>query len=170
MTTLKEGDRAPSFSAKDAEGNTVSLSDVRGQRVVLYFYPKDETPGCTKEACSFRDSFSAFRKNGIVVIGVSLDGEESHRQFTKKHDLPFTLICDTDRAVSEAYGAYGEKQFLDERYMGVRRMTFLIDVESLIVKVFTQVKPDGHAREVLEAFGVEGPKRRRRAAESFTGR
>jgi peroxiredoxin Q/BCP len=170
MSMLKEGDNAPAFSAEDAEGNSVSLSDMRGQRLVLYFYPKDDTPGCTKEACSFRDSFSAFRKNGINVIGVSLDGEESHRRFSGKYDLPFTLLCDTDRAVSEAYGAYGEKQFLDKRYMGVRRMTFLIDEDGVIVKVFTQVKPEGHAREVLEAFGVEVSKRRRRATDAFTGR
>ena len=167
MTTLKEGDMAPAFSARDAEGGTVRLSDLRGQKVVLYFYPKDDTPGCTKEACSFRNSFSSFRKKGIAIIGVSLDGEESHRRFAGKYDLPFTLLCDTDRALSEAYGAYGEKQFLGKKYMGVKRMTYLMDEDGVIVKIYHQVKPDGHAREVLEAFGVITPKRSAKARHTL---
>ena len=167
MTTLREGDAAPDFEARDAENNAVRLSDLRGGKVVLYFYPKDDTPGCTKEACSFRDSFSSFRKNGIHVIGVSLDGEASHRRFSEKYKLPFTLVCDTDRQVSEAYGAYGEKQFMDKKYMGVKRVTYLIDEHGAIIKIFHQVKPDGHAREVLEAFGVSSPKRKAKARDTF---
>jgi peroxiredoxin Q/BCP len=159
---LKEGDAAPDFAAKDADGNVVRLSDFRGRKVVLYFYPKDDTPGCTKEACGFRDSFSRFRRNGIEVVGVSLDGEASHRKFAAKYELPFTLISDTDRAVSEAYGAYGEKQFMGKTYMGVRRMTFLIDEEGKLAKIFEQVRTERHASEVLAAFGVSTPAARKR--------
>ncbi|MGQ0760523.1 MAG: thioredoxin-dependent thiol peroxidase [Acidobacteriota bacterium] len=144
MTTkLKEGDKAPDFAVADGEGNTVRLKDLRGQKVVLYFYPKDDTPGCTKEACAFRDSFSRFRKRGIEVLGVSLDSEKSHQKFAQKYDLPFRLLADTERKVSDAYGTYGEKKFMGRKYMGNHRMTFLID---------EKVKPDEHAEEVLAAF------------------
>lgn len=149
---LKEGDKAPDFVSKDADGNSVKLSDLRGQKVVLYFYPKDDTPGCTKEACGFRDSYSDFRRAGIKVIGVSLDSEAKHKKFITKYDLPFTLLADTDRAVSEAYGTYGEKKFMGRNYMGLNRMTFLIDEKGIIKKVFPKVKPEQHAEEVLSAF------------------
>ena len=153
MANLKEGDKAPDFSVPDAEGNVVKLKDLRGKKVVLYFYPKDDTPGCTKEACAFRDSFSKFKKRGIEVLGVSLDSEKSHRKFTKKFDLPFRLLADTDRAVSESYGTYGKKKFMGREYMGVNRMTFLIDEKGKIKKIYSKVKPDDHAEEVLAAFG-----------------
>jgi len=149
---LKEGDKAPEFAATDAEGKTVRLKDLRGKKVVLYFYPKDDTPGCTKEACSFRDSFARFKKRGIQVLGVSLDSETSHQKFARKFDLPFRLLADTDRAISESYGTYGEKKFMGRTYMGVHRMTFLIDEKGKIKKIFGKVKPEDHAEEVLNAF------------------
>ena len=149
---IKEGDAAPDFEARDAEGDNVRLSDLRGQKVVLYFYPKDDTPGCTKEACSFRDSFAEFGRRGIKVLGVSLDDERSHRKFTDKYKLPFTLLADTDHAVAEAYGVYGEKQFMGKKYMGVSRKTFLIDEQGKIKKVFDKVNVEEHADEVLKAF------------------
>ncbi|MEP6911318.1 MAG: thioredoxin-dependent thiol peroxidase [bacterium] len=149
---LKEGDKAPDFKARDAEGSQVKLSAFRGQKVVLYFYPKDDTPGCTKEACSFRDSHSKLTRRGIKVLGVSLDSEASHKKFAAKYDLPFTLLSDPERSVSEAYGTYGEKKFMGRTYMGLHRMTFLIDEKGRIKKIFNKVKPEGHADEVLEAF------------------
>ena len=148
----KEGDKAPDFAVKDTDGNEVKLSDFRGQKVVLYFYPKDDTPGCTKQACSIRDSYSEFEERGIKVLGVSLDDEKSHRKFVNKYELPFTLLSDTDHAVSDAFGVYGEKEFMGKKYMGVSRKTFLIDEEGRIRKVFDKVNVDEHADEVLEAF------------------
>jgi peroxiredoxin Q/BCP len=149
---LKEGMDAPDFTTRDAEGNTVKLSDFRGQRVVLYFYPKDDTPGCTKEACSFRDAFSEYKEQGINVLGVSLDDASSHQAFASKYSLPFTLLSDTDHAVSDAYGVYGEQTWGDKKYMGVARKTFLIDEQGKIKKVFDKVNVEQHADEVLEAF------------------
>lgn len=149
---LKEGDKAPDFSTTDAQGNTVKLSDFRGKKLVLFFYPKDNTPGCTKEACSFRDAFAGFKRRGIEVLGVSLDSEASHRKFAEKYELPFDLLADTDRSVSEAYGTYGQKQFMGRKFMGINRMTFLIDEDGKIKKIFGKVKPEGHANEVLAAF------------------
>ena len=149
---LKEGTTAPAFKTKDANGESISLKDLRGQKVVLYFYPKDDTPGCTKEACSFRDAFSKFKKQGIAVLGVSPDSEASHKKFTAKYKLPFTLLADTDRAIAEAYGVWGEKKFMGRTYMGVYRTTFLIDEKGKIKKVFDKVKPEDHAGEVLDAF------------------
>lgn len=149
---LKQGSTAPAFKTKDANGETVSLKDLRGQKVVLYFYPKDDTPGCTKEACSFRDSFSQFKKKGIAVLGVSPDSEASHQKFVTKYKLPFTLLADTDRSIAEAYGVWGEKKFMGRTYMGVHRSTFLIDEKGKIRKIFEKVKPEEHASEVLEAF------------------
>jgi peroxiredoxin Q/BCP len=151
---LKEGSRAPAFSTKDAEGKKVSLKDYRGEKVVLYFYPKDDTPGCTKEACSFRDAFSDFKKRGIKVLGVSPDNESSHQKFAAKYKLPFTLLTDTDHTIADSYGVYGEKKFMGRTYMGVRRTTFLIDEQGKIKKIFAKVKPDEHAREVLDAFSA----------------
>ena len=149
---VKEGKAAPVFTAKNANGETVRLKDLRGQNVVLYFYPKDDTPGCTKEACSFRDAFAVFKKRGIEVLGVSPDSEASHKKFTAKYRLPFTLLADPDHAIADAYGVYGEKKFMGRTYMGVKRMTFLIDDKGKIKKVFEKVKPEEHATEVLEAF------------------
>ncbi|HEX8846294.1 MAG TPA: thioredoxin-dependent thiol peroxidase [Pyrinomonadaceae bacterium] len=150
---LKEGDAAPDFKTRDAEGNEVTLSDFRGQKVALYFYPKDDTPGCTKEACSFRDNHSTLEDKGIKVLGVSLDDEASHQAFASKYSLPFTLLSDTDHSVSEAYGVYGEQTWGERKYMGVARKTFLIDEEGKIKKVFDKVNVEAHADEVLEAFG-----------------
>lgn len=149
---LKEGSVAPDFKATNTNGETVRLKDLRGQKVVLYFYPKDDTPGCTKEACSFRDAFGAFKKRGIEVLGVSTDSEASHQKFTAKYKLPFTLLADTDHSIADAYGVYGEKKFMGRTYMGVKRMTFLIDEKGKIAKIFEKVKVDEHAREVLDAF------------------
>lgn len=149
---LKEGSAAPAFKTTDAEGQSVSLKDFRGQRVVLYFYPKDDTPGCTREACSFRDAFGDFKKADIRVLGISTDNEASHKKFTKKFDLPFTLLTDTDHSIADKYGTYGQKKFMGRTYMGVHRKTFLIDEKGKIKRIFEKVKPDEHAREVLEAF------------------
>ena len=151
---LKEGDKAPDFAVADAGGKMVRLKDLRGKKVVLYFYPKDDTPGCTKEACSFRDSFAAFKRRGIEVLGVSLDNEKSHQKFAQKYGLPFRLLADTERSVSEAYGTYGEKKFMGRTYMGNNRMTFLIDEKGKIKKIFSKVKPEDHAEEVLQAFNA----------------
>ena len=148
----KKGSLAPPFTTTDAEGNTVRLKDLRGQKVVLYFYPKDDTPGCTKEACSFRDTFSQFKKRGIEVLGVSPDNEASHKKFIAKYKLPFTLLSDTNHSIADAYDTYGEKKFMGRTYMGVKRTTFLIDEKGKIKKIFEKVKPEEHAREVLNAF------------------
>jgi peroxiredoxin Q/BCP len=149
---LKEGDVAPDFETRDERGREVKLSDFRGQKVALYFYPKDDTPGCTKEACSFRDNYGTVEENGIKVLGVSLDDEASHQAFISKYNLPFTLLSDTDHAVSEAYGVYGEQTWGDKKYMGLQRKTFLIDEEGKIKKVFDKVNVEAHADEVVEAF------------------
>lgn len=149
---LKEGSAAPNFTTTNTDGDPVKLKDLRGRKVVLYFYPKDDTPGCTKEACSFRDAFSEFKKRGIEVLGVSTDSEASHKKFTAKYKLPFTLLADTDHSIADTYGVYGEKKFMGRTYMGVKRVTFLIDEKGKIKKVFEKVKPEDHAQEVLDAF------------------
>ena len=149
---LKEGTTAPAFKTTDQNGETVSLKELRGQKVVLYFYPKDDTPGCTKEACSFRDAFSKFKKQDITVLGVSPDKEASHQKFVTKYKLPFTLLADTDHSIADAYGVWGEKKFMGRTYMGVHRTTFLIDEKGKIKKIFEKVKPEDHANEVLKAF------------------
>jgi len=149
---VKEGNAAPAFTAKNTNGETVRLKDLRGQKVVLYFYPKDDTPGCTKQACSFRDAFADFKKLGIKVLGVSPDSEASHQKFTAKYKLPFALLADPDHAIADAYGVWGEKKFMGRTYMGVKRITFLIDEKGKIKKIFEKVKPGEHAAEVLEAF------------------
>ena len=148
----KEGTTAPAFKTTDQNGESVSLKDLRGQKVVLYFYPKDDTPGCTKEACSFRDAYSKFKKQKITVLGVSPDKETAHQKFVTKYQLPFTLLADADRSIAESYGVWGEKKFMGRTYMGVHRTTFLIDEKGKIKKVFEKVKPEDHASEVLEAF------------------
>ena len=149
---LKEGDVAPEFITRDASGKEVRLSDFRGQKVVLYFYPKDDTPGCTKEACSFRDAHLVYEEKGIKVLGVSLDDEASHQAFAAKYDLPFQLLADTDHSLSDAYGVYGEQTWGDKKFMGVARKTFLIDEEGKIRKVFDKVNVEQHSDEVMEAF------------------
>jgi len=149
---LKEGDTAPDFSTRDTNGNPVRLSELRGQKVVLYFYPKDDTPGCTKQACSFRDNYSTVEEKGIKVLGISLDDEASHQAFISKFNLPFTLLSDTDHAVSNAYGVYGEQTWGDKKFMGVARKTFLIDEHGKVKKIFNKVDVEAHADEVLAAF------------------
>ena len=149
---IKEGTNAPAFKTTDADGQPVSLKELKGQKVVLYFYPKDDTPGCTKEACSFRDAWAKFKKRGITVLGVSPDSEASHKKFETKYKLPFTLLADQDHAIADAYGVWGEKKFMGRTYMGVLRTTFLIDEKGKIKKVFEKVKPEDHASEVLDAF------------------
>lgn len=150
---LEEGNAAPDFTAKDQDGNEIKLTDYRGKRVVLYFYPKDDTPGCTKEACSFRDANDVYAEKGIKVFGVSTDSEKSHQKFISKFNLPFTLLADTDKKIVNDYGVYGEKSLYGRKYMGVNRMTFLIDENGKIVKIFKKVNVSEHADEVLKAFG-----------------
>jgi len=150
---LKEGDKAPDFNAKDQDGKDVHLKDFAGQRVVLYFYPKDDTPGCTKEACSFRDADQIFNKKGIKVFGVSTDDEKSHQKFISKFQLPFDLIADTDKKIVEKYGVWGEKSMYGKKYMGTLRKTFLIDESGKIAHIFDKVNVAEHADEVLKAFG-----------------
>ena len=150
---LKEGDKAPDFSSKDQNGNPVELSDFKGQKVVLYFYPKDDTPGCTKEACSFRDADHVYRDKGIKVLGVSTDDEKSHQKFISKFQLPFDLLADTDKDIVEKYGVWGEKSMYGKKYMGTNRKTFLIDEDGKIAKIFDKVNVAEHADEVLSAFG-----------------
>lgn len=149
---LKEGDQAPDFTTRDADGREVKLADFRGQKVMLYFYPKDDTPGCTKQACSIRDSYDEFTERGIKVLGISLDDAASHQAFAQKYNLPFTLLADTDRTVSEAYGTYGAQKFGDQTFMTNARKTFLIDEQGRIKKIFNEVNAAEHADEALAAF------------------
>ncbi|HVF30444.1 MAG TPA: thioredoxin-dependent thiol peroxidase [Pyrinomonadaceae bacterium] len=150
---LKEGDKAPDFKSTDQDGNPVKLSDFKGQKLVLYFYPKDDTPGCTKQACSFRDADDVYQKKGIRVLGVSTDDAKSHQKFISKFQLPFPLLADTDKSIVESYGVWGEKSMYGKRYMGTNRRTFLIDEKGKIAKIFDKVNVSEHADEVLEAFG-----------------
>ena len=149
---VDEGKPAPDFSLTTDAGDTVSLVDLRGKQVVLYFYPKDDTPGCTAQACGIRDAWGEFEKAGAVVLGVSPDGEESHAKFRKKYDLPFTLLADKDHELADEYGVWVEKQYNGKRYMGVERSTFVIGADGTIAKVFRRVKPAEHADQVLEAL------------------
>lgn len=150
---VKEGEMAPDFILKHKDGEIMNLSDFQGQKVVLYFYPKDDTPGCTKEACSFRDANSVFEEKNIKVLGVSPDTEASHQKFSAKYELPFQLLSDPDHKIAESYGAWGEKSMYGKKYMGILRKTFLIDEAGKIVKIFDKVNVSEHADEVLEAFG-----------------
>jgi len=149
---LEQGQTAPEFTLESDAGEQVSLYDFRGKKVVLYFYPKDNTSGCTKEACSFRDEHSLFVNKGAVVLGVSPDSTESHQKFKAKFSLPFYLLSDPDHKVSEAYGAWGEKKMYGKSYMGIHRSTYVIDEEGMIIRAFPKVKPAEHAKEVLEAL------------------
>ena len=145
------GDKAPAFTAKDQNGDTVKLSDFKGKHVVLYFYPKDDTPGCTTEACGFRDSLPRFGKTDAVVIGLSRDSVASHDKFKKKYELPFTLASDEEGKVTEAYGTWVQKSMYGRKYMGIERTTFLVDEKGVIRNVWHKVKVPGHVDEVLEA-------------------
>lgn len=150
MALLQAGEKAPEFTAKDQDGNEISLSEYLGKKVVLYFYPKDDTPGCTREACAFRDNFPNFQKIDVVVLGVSVDGQKAHRKFADKHALPFTLLVDDEKKIVESYGVWGLKKFMGREYMGTNRVTYLIDEEGKIEKVWPKVKPETHAAEVLD--------------------
>jgi len=149
---LNQGDAAPDFTLPDTDGKKVALKDFKGKYVALYFYPKDDTPGCTKEACNLRDHTDELKKNNIEVIGVSPDDSFSHKKFTEKYTLPFTLLCDTDAKISKKYGVYGEKSMYGKKYMGVARSTFIINKEGKIAKVFEKVTPQGHEDEILDAL------------------
>ncbi|HAM70750.1 MAG TPA: thioredoxin-dependent thiol peroxidase [Verrucomicrobiales bacterium] len=146
---LKEGDPAPLFTLPASGGKTLSLEALRGKNVILYFYPKDDTPGCTKEACAFRDGFAAFKKKGAVVLGVSTDSVKSHEKFAAKFELPFPLVADEEKKLVEAYGVWGEKTFMGRKYKGTHRVTFLIGPDGNIRKIWPTVKPEEHAKEVL---------------------
>jgi peroxiredoxin Q/BCP len=149
---IAEGAKAPDFTLVTHDGTKLKLSSLRGKPVVLYFYPKDDTPGCTREACGFRDARAKLARHGVVVLGVSRDGPESHATFRAKHELPFTLLCDPDHAVAEQYGAWREKTLYGKKSMGIVRSTFVIDATGRVAKVFRSVKPDGHAGQVLEVL------------------
>jgi len=149
---IEEGKAAPDFELTSDAGEQVKLSDFRGKPVVLYFYPKDDTPGCTTQACGIRDAYSEFEQRGAVVLGVSPDGEASHVKFRAKHSLPFTLLADPDHDVSERYGVWVEKNAYGKKTMGVERSTFLIDSDGNVAKVMRRVKPDTHADDVLAAL------------------
>ncbi len=149
---LKEGDPAPDFDAVANGGKKLSLADLRGKNVILYFYPRDDTPGCTKEACAFRDDFAAFKAKGAVVLGVSTDSAKSHDKFVAKYKLPFTLLADEDKRIVQAYGVFGPKTFMGRLFQGTHRITFLIGPDGRIKKIWPKVKPPDHAKEVLAAL------------------
>lgn len=149
---LQEGDRAPDFRARTNGGHEVSLADFKGRNVILYFYPRDDTPGCTKEACGFRDHFAGFKKKGVVVLGVSTDPVRSHDRFVEKFQLPFPLLADEDRSIVEAYGVWGEKTFMGRKFLGTHRVTFWIGADGRIRRIWRTVRPDQHADEVLGAL------------------
>jgi peroxiredoxin Q/BCP len=151
-SVLSAGSKAPAFRLPSDAGTPVALKDFAGRPVVLYFYPKDDTSGCTTEACGFRDSWRAVQATGAVILGVSPDGAASHQKFRKKYELPFSLLADEDHAVAEAYGAWGEKSMYGRKYFGVLRTTYIIDPRGKIARIFEKVKPLGHAAEVLAAL------------------
>ncbi len=150
MTKLKAGKKAPDFSLPDTNSNNVKLSELKGKNVVLYFYPRDNTPGCTKEACSFRDEFPRIKAKNTVVLGVSMDNQESHKKFTTKFSLPFALLCDIKGDVCKKYDVYGLKSLYGRKFWGIKRTTFVIDENGIIKHVFENVKPQNHAKDVLE--------------------
>ncbi|MCH8305258.1 MAG: thioredoxin-dependent thiol peroxidase [Candidatus Marinimicrobia bacterium] len=146
---LKVGDKAPGFSLRDQNGNSVSLDGYLGKKVIVFFYPKDDTPGCTVEVCNFRDDFELYEEKNAVLLGISKDGEESHKKFISKFNLPFTLLCDEDNAVAEAYGAWGEKSMYGRKYMGIVRTTVVVDAEGNVEQIYEKVKPKDHSKELL---------------------
>ncbi|MBP1652887.1 MAG: Peroxiredoxin [Bacteroidetes bacterium] len=152
MTHLKEGDKAPIFKGVDQSGNMVSLSDLKGKKVILYFYPKDMTPGCTAQACNLRDNYTALLQKGYAVVGVSTDGEKSHQKFAEKYELPFPLLADEDKKIVEQYGVWGEKKFMGKVYDGTHRTTFLINENGVIDKIISKPDTKNHTEEILEIW------------------
>ncbi len=149
-TTLKEGNKAPDIQALDQDGNKVSLADYKGKKVILYFYPKDNTPGCTAQACNLRDHYEEWKKEGYEIIGVSIDSARKHKNFIGKYDLPFTLITDEDKKIVEDYGVFGEKKFMGKTYMGTKRTTFIIDEKGVIEHIISKPKTKTHTEQIQE--------------------
>jgi thioredoxin-dependent peroxiredoxin len=152
MTQLSEGEKAPTFKAKDQNGKMVSLEDFKGKKVVLYFYPEDDTPTCTIEACNLRDNYKTLQKKGLVILGVSPDDEKKHKKFEEKYQLPFTLLSDPERKIIDKYGVWGEKNMYGRKYMGLMRTTFLIDEKGKIFKILKKPKSKIHSEEILKAL------------------
>jgi len=152
MIHLKEGDKAPAFTGKDQNGKAISLADYQGKKIVLFFYPEDDTPTCTIQACNLRDNYALLKKNGLVVIGVSPDDEKSHQKFEKKFNLPYTLLADPEHKIIDKYGVWGEKHLYGRNYMGLHRTTFLIDEKGMIRKIFLRPKNKQHAEEIIKAW------------------
>ena len=151
---LQEGDKAPDFKAQDQNGDAVTLSDFNGKKVILFFYPEDDTPTCTEEACNLRDNFSLLKKKGFVVLGVSPDDVKSHKKFEQKFHLPFPLLADPERKIIEAYDTWGEKQMFGRKYMGVFRHTFIIDEKGKLEKIFRKVHSKKHTQQILDVYGL----------------
>jgi peroxiredoxin Q/BCP len=154
MKQLKEGDKAPAFEGRNQDGKTIRLSDLKGKKVVLYFYPKDNTPGCTAEACNLRDNYTELAEKGFEVIGISPDSETSHIKFRGKYRLPYNLISDTEKKILKEYGAWGKKNLYGRLFDGVLRTTYIINEEGVIEKVFTKVNTKDHARQIFEGLGI----------------
>tara|TARA_R100000951_G_scaffold63242_1_gene53027 strand:+ start:184 stop:642 length:459 start_codon:yes stop_codon:yes gene_type:complete len=152
MTHLEKGDNAPQFEGKDQNGETVKLDDFKGQKLVIYFYPKDMTPGCTTQACNLRDNYELLKKENIAIVGVSADDEKKHQKFIDKYDLPFPLLADTDKEVIKAFGVWGLKKFMGKEYDGIHRTTFLINEEGKVHDIIKKPKTKAHAEEILEKF------------------
>lgn len=150
---LKEGSTAPDFTLNDKDGNSISLSDFRGKKVVVYFYPKDNTPGCTRQACAFREAYDGFRADDVAVIGISKDSSQSHQKFAEKYELPFILLSDPELAAIKAYDVWKEKKLYGKTSLGVVRATYIIDEDGTIIKVFEKAKPDTNAYDILEFLG-----------------
>lgn len=150
MTHLKEGDQAPDFKALNQDGKNIRLSDFRGQKVVLYFYPKDDTPGCTAEACNLRDNYQQLMDQGYKIMGISNDDENSHKKFARKYDLPFDLLADTDKSIVNDYGVYGEKTIFGKKINGIHRTTFIIDEQGKIERIISKVNTKEHTEQILE--------------------
>lgn len=155
MKHLKVGDKAPLFSSVDQNGNKVELKDFKGKKVVIYFYPKDNTPGCTNQACNIRDNYAALKKNDITIFGVSADDEKSHQKFITKFELPFPLLADVDHSLLNLYGVWGEKKFMGKVYDGIHRTTFILDESHSIIEIIEKPKTKDHTAEILSAYGLD---------------